>query len=57
MFEVISTSGDTHLEGDDFDRRIIDYMLKIHTKKNGNDFFKVKKAVAKLHREVERALS
>ena len=28
VFEVISTSGDTHLGGEDFDRRIMDYMLK-----------------------------
>ena len=26
VFEVLSTSGDTHLGGDDFDRRIVDFM-------------------------------
>ena len=26
VFEVLSTSGDTHLGGDDFDRRIVDYL-------------------------------
>ena len=55
VFEVISTSGDTHLGGEDFDRRIIDYMLKMHKKKTGKDCSKDKKAVAKLRREAERA--
>jgi heat shock protein 5 len=54
VFDVISTSGDTHLGGEDFDFRIIDYMLKMHKNKTGKDCSKNKKAVAKLHREVER---
>jgi heat shock protein 5 len=29
----IAGSGDTHLGGEDFDRRVIDYMLKLHKKK------------------------
>jgi heat shock protein 5 len=29
----LSISGDTHLGGEDFDRRIIDYMLKLYQKK------------------------
>lgn len=29
VFEVISTSGDTHLGGDDFDQRILDYFIKL----------------------------
>jgi endoplasmic reticulum chaperone BiP len=45
----------THLGGEDFDRRIIDYMLKMHKKKTGKDCSKDKKAVAKLRREAERA--
>jgi len=43
------------LGGEDFDRRIIDYMLKMHKKKTGKDCSKDKKAVAKLRREAERA--
>jgi heat shock protein 5 len=55
VFEVISTSGDQHLGGEDFDRRIIDYMMKMHKKKTGKDCSKDKHAVAKLRREAERA--
>lgn len=31
VFEVISTSGDTHLGGEDFDQRIIDHFIKVIT--------------------------
>jgi len=55
VFEVIATNGDTHLGGEDFDRRIMDYMLKLFKKKAGKDASKDKKAVQKLRREVERA--
>jgi endoplasmic reticulum chaperone BiP len=33
VFEVIATNGDTHLGGEDFDRRLIDYVLKLFKKK------------------------
>jgi len=55
VFEVIATSGDTHLGGEDFDRRVMDYILKLFKKKAGKDASKDKKAVQKLKREVERA--
>ena len=55
VFEVIATNGDTHLGGEDFDRRILDYVLKLFKKKSGKDASKDKKAIAKLRREVERA--
>jgi endoplasmic reticulum chaperone BiP len=55
VFEVIATNGDTHLGGEDFDRRIMDYMLKLFKKKSGKDASKDKKAIQKLRREVERA--
>jgi heat shock protein 5 len=55
VFEVIATNGDTHLGGEDFDRRVMDYMLKLFKKKSGKDASKDKKAVQKLRREVERA--
>merc|ERR1712134_100494 len=55
VFEVISTSGDTHLGGEDFDRRVIDYLLKVFKRKNGKDLSDDKRAVQKLRREVERA--
>jgi len=55
VFEVIATNGDTHLGGEDFDRRVIDYVLKLFKKKSNKDASKDKKAVQKLRREVERA--
>jgi len=55
VFEVIATSGDTHLGGEDFDRRVMDYMLKLFKKKSGKDASKDKKSLQKLRREVERA--
>ena len=35
VFEVKSTSGDTHLGGDDFDQRIIDFLAEEFKKENG----------------------
>merc|ERR1712054_488875 len=55
VFEVTATSGDTHLGGEDFDRRVIDYLLKVFKRKNGKDLTDDKRAVQKLRREVERA--
>jgi len=55
VFEVIATNGDTHLGGEDFDRRCIDYLLKVYKKKTGKDCGSDKRAVQKLRREVERA--
>jgi endoplasmic reticulum chaperone BiP len=55
VFEVLSTAGDTHLGGEDFDNRVIDYMLKQYQKKTGNDVTKNLRALGKLKREVEKA--
>jgi heat shock protein 5 len=55
VFEVISTNGDTHLGGEDFDQRVMEYMLTQFQKKSGKDAHKDKRAVQKLRREVERA--
>jgi endoplasmic reticulum chaperone BiP len=55
VFEVMATSGDTHLGGEDFDRRTMDFMLKQFQKKSGVDASKDKRALQKLRREVERA--
>merc|ERR1712000_413530 len=37
IFEVVATSGDTHLGGEDFDHRMISHMLKVFKKKNKKD--------------------
>ena len=55
VFEVMATSGDTHLGGEDFDRRVMDHMVATFKKKTGKDPSKDKKAIQKLRREVERA--
>ncbi|KAI1612942.1 glucose-regulated protein [Exophiala viscosa] len=55
VFEVLATAGDTHLGGEDFDQRIIDYFVKLYNKKNDVDIRKDLKTMGKLKREVERA--
>ena len=55
VFEVLSTSGDTHLGGEDFDQRLMDYFINLVKKKYNKDMSKDKKALGKLRRECERA--
>jgi heat shock protein 5 len=55
VFEVISTNGDTHLGGEDFDNRVMQHFLQQWKKKTGTDASKDKRSVGKLKREVERA--
>jgi heat shock protein 5 len=55
VFEVLATAGDTHLGGEDFDHRVIDYLTRFYKSTTGRDVTGDKKAVGKLKREVERA--
>ncbi|UZO20645.1 uncharacterized protein OCT59_013068 [Rhizophagus irregularis] len=55
VFEVLATAGDTHLGGEDFDNRVIDYFVKLYKKKNKVDVSQDLKAMDKLKREVEKA--
>jgi heat shock protein 5 len=55
VFEVLATNGDTHLGGEDFDQRIMEYFIKLIKKKNGKDISKDNRALGKLRRECERA--
>lgn len=55
VFEVVSTNGDTHLGGEDFDQRVVDHFTKLYKKKKGKDLRKDKRTVQKLRREVEKA--
>lgn len=55
VFEVLSTNGDTHLGGEDFDQRVMEYFIKLYKKKTGKDLRKDHRAVQKLRREVEKA--
>jgi heat shock protein 5 len=54
-FEVLATSGDTHLGGEDFDYRVVRHFIKIFKKKHSVDISENPKALAKLKREVEKA--
>ncbi|EFP07648.1 CRE-HSP-4 protein [Caenorhabditis remanei] len=55
VFEVLATNGDTHLGGEDFDQRVMEYFIKLYKKKSGKDLRKDNRAVQKLRREVEKA--
>jgi len=55
VFEVVSTNGDTHLGGEDFDNRVMEHFMKLFKKKTGKDIRKDNRAVQKLRREVEKA--
>ena len=55
VFEVLATAGDTHLGGEDFDNRVIDYFVKLYKKKTGTDVTTNLRAMGKLKREVEKA--
>ena len=55
VFEVLSTNGDTHLGGEDFDNRIIEHFVKLFKKKASKDASKDAKAMGKLKREAEKA--
>ncbi|KAG9458451.1 hypothetical protein H6P81_002959 [Aristolochia fimbriata] len=55
VFEVLATSGDTHLGGEDFDHRVMDYFIKLIKKKYNKDISKDNRALGKLRKECERA--
>lgn len=55
VFEVLSTSGDTHLGGDDFDKRIVDWLASNFKKDEGIDLLKDKQALQRLTEAAEKA--
>ena len=55
VFDVLSTSGDNHLGGDDFDQKIIDYLVAEFKKENGIDLSKDKMALQRLKDAAEKA--
>ena len=55
VFEVLATNGDTHLGGDDFDNRIIDYVADAFQKENGIDLKKDRMAYQRLKEASEKA--
>lgn len=50
--QVLATNGDTHLGGEDFDQRVMQYFIKMLKKKNGTDLTGDNRALQKLRREV-----
>jgi molecular chaperone DnaK len=55
VFEVKSTSGDTHLGGDDFDNRVMEWIASEFQKENGIDLRKDKQALQRLKEAAEKA--
>ena len=55
VFEVKSTNGDTHLGGEDFDNKIVDYILANFEKENGIDLRKDPTAMQRIKDEAEKA--
>lgn len=55
VFEVMATAGDNHLGGDDFDEKIIDYLVAEFKKENGVDLGKDKMALQRLKDAAEKA--
>ncbi|MFD2728694.1 molecular chaperone DnaK [Enterococcus camelliae] len=55
VFDVLSTAGDNHLGGDDFDNKIIDFMVAEFKKDNGIDLSSDKMAVQRLKDAAEKA--
>ncbi|MBW4652692.1 MAG: molecular chaperone DnaK [Kaiparowitsia implicata GSE-PSE-MK54-09C] len=55
VFEVLATSGDTHLGGDDFDKKIVDYLAAEFKRNEGIDLRKDKQALQRLTEASEKA--
>ena len=55
VFEVKSTAGDTHLGGDDFDKRIVDWLVEEFKKDQGIDLSKDRQGLQRLTEAAEKA--
>ncbi|MDR9402118.1 MAG: molecular chaperone DnaK [Halothece sp. Uz-M2-17] len=55
VFEVLATSGDTHLGGDDFDKKIVDHLADEFKKQEGIDLRQDKQALQRLTEAAEKA--
>lgn len=55
VFEVLATSGDTHLGGDDFDQIIVNYIVEAFQKSEGIDLYKEKQALQRIIEASEKA--
>jgi molecular chaperone DnaK len=55
VFEVLATNGDTHLGGDDFDQRIMDWIIEEFLKQEGIDLRKDRMALQRIKEAAEKA--
>jgi molecular chaperone DnaK len=55
VIEVLATAGDTHLGGDDFDQKIVDYVIAEFKKEEGIDLSKDRSAMQRIRTEAEAA--
>src|SRR5437588_7738466 len=55
LFEVLSTSGDTYLGGEDFDKRVMDWLIEVFQKESGIDLRDDRMALQRLKEAAERA--
>ena len=55
VFEVLSTSGNNHLGGDDFDKKVMDYLVDEFKRENGVDLSKDKMAMQRVKDAAEKA--
>jgi molecular chaperone DnaK len=55
LFEVKSTNGDTHLGGDDYDQRIVDWLIDQYRRENGIDLRQDRQALQRLTEAAEKA--
>jgi len=55
LFEVLSTSGDTYLGGEDFDKRVMDWLIETFQRDNGIDLRDDRMALQRLKEAAERA--
>jgi molecular chaperone DnaK len=55
VFEVLATSGDTHLGGDDFDKKIVDFLAEEFKKQEGIELRKDRQALQRLTEAAEKA--
>lgn len=55
VFEVLSTSGDTHLGGDDFDQQIVEWLIQDFKQNEGIDLGKDRQALQRLTEAAEKA--
>ena len=55
VFEVLSTNGDTHLGGDDYDRRVVDWIATEFKRENGVDLRNESQALQRLTEAAEKA--